>query len=42
VRDKVLWVGESVSTNRTTVAAFVKELGAQVADGVQNAGLLRK
>lgn len=42
VQDKVLWVGESVSTNSSTVAAFVKELGAQVADGVQNAGLLRK
>jgi NaMN:DMB phosphoribosyltransferase len=42
VQDKVLWVGESVSTNTTTVAAFVKALGAQVAVGVQNAGLLRK
>jgi hypothetical protein len=42
VQDKVLWVGESVSTNTTTVAAFVKELSAQAADGVQNAGLLRK
>jgi hypothetical protein len=42
VQDQVLWVGESVSTNRTTVAAFVKELSAQVADGVQNAGLLGK
>ncbi len=41
-QDKVLWVGESVSTNTTTVAAFVKELGAQAADGVQNAGLLRR
>jgi hypothetical protein len=42
VQDKVVWVGETVKTNRTTVAAFVKELSAQVADGVQNAGLLRK
>jgi hypothetical protein len=42
VQDKVLWVGESVSTNTTTVDAFVKELAAQVADGVQKAGLLRK
>jgi hypothetical protein len=42
VQDKVLWVGESVSTNATTADSFVKELGAQAADGVQNAGLLRK
>jgi hypothetical protein len=42
VQDKVLWVGESVSTNTTTVAAFVRELGAQAVDGVQNAGLLGK
>ncbi len=41
VQDKVLWVGESVTTNTTTVEAFVKELGAQAADGVQKAGLLR-
>jgi hypothetical protein len=42
VQDKMLWVGESVSTNTTTVDAFVKELGAQAADGVQRAGLLSK
>ena len=42
VQDKVLWVGESVSTNTTTVAAFVKELSAQAADGVKKAGLLGK
>jgi len=42
VQDKMLWVGESVSTNTTTVDAFVKELGAQAADGVERAGLLRK
>jgi len=42
VQDKVLWVGEKVSTNTTTVASFVKELGAQAADGVQKAGLLGK
>ena len=42
VQDKALWVGESMSTNTTTVDAFVKELGAQAADGVQRAGLLRK
>jgi hypothetical protein len=41
-QDKVLWIGESVSTNTTTVDAFVKELSAQAADGVQSAGLLRK
>ena len=42
VQDKVLWVGESVRTNTTTVTAFVKELSAQAADGVQKAGLLGK
>jgi len=42
VQDKVLWVGESVSTNTTTVAAFVKELSAQATDGVKKAGLLGK
>jgi hypothetical protein len=42
VLDKVLWIGESVSTNTTTVEAFVKGLSAQTAEGVQNAGLLRK
>ena len=42
VQDKVLWVGESVSTITTTVDALVKELGAQAVNGVQNAGLLRK
>jgi hypothetical protein len=41
-QDKVLWVGETVSTNTTTVTAFVKELGAQAVDGVQKAGLLGK
>jgi hypothetical protein len=41
-QDKVLWIGESVSTNTTTVESFVKELSAQAAAGVQNAGLLRK
>jgi hypothetical protein len=41
-QDKVLWIGENVSTNTTTVESFVKGLSAQVADGVQNAGLLRK
>jgi hypothetical protein len=41
-QDKVLWIGESVSTNTTTTAAFVKELAAQAADGVEKAGLLRK
>jgi hypothetical protein len=29
-------------TNTTTVDAFVKEFGAQTADALQNAGLLRK
>jgi hypothetical protein len=42
VQDKMLWVGESVSTNTTTVHAFVKELGAQAADSIQKAGLLGK
>ena len=42
VRDKVLWVGESVATNHTTVDAFVRELGARAADAVQSAGLLGK
>jgi hypothetical protein len=42
VQDKMLWVGESVSTNTTTAGAFVKELGSQAADGVQKAGLLSK
>ena len=42
VQDKVLWVGESVRTNTTTVTAFVRELSAQAADGVQKAGLLGK
>ena len=42
VQDKVLWVGESVRTNTTTVTAFVKKLSAQAADGVQKAGLLGK
>lgn len=39
-QDKVLWVGESVSTNTTTVDAFVKDLAAQAAESVQRAGLL--
>jgi hypothetical protein len=42
LQDKVLWVGENVSTNTTSVTAFVKELSAQAADGVQRAGLLGK
>jgi hypothetical protein len=42
VQDKMLWVGESVSTNTTSVDAFVKELGAQAVDSVQKAGLLGK
>jgi hypothetical protein len=42
VQDKMLWVGESVSTNTMTVHAFVKELGAQAADSIQKAGLLGK
>jgi hypothetical protein len=42
VQDRMLWVGKSLSTNTTTVDAFVKELGAQAADGVQRAGLLGK
>jgi hypothetical protein len=42
VQDKLLWVGESVAMNDTTADAFVKGLGARVADAVQNAGLLRK
>ena len=42
VQDRLLWAGESVATNDTTVAAFVKRLGAKTADAVQNAGLLGK
>lgn len=42
VQDKLLWVGESVATNNTTVDAFLKGLGAKTADAVQNAGLLGK
>ena len=42
VQDKLLWVGESVATNDTTVDAFLKGLGAKTADAVQNAGLLGK
>jgi hypothetical protein len=41
VRDKLLWVGESVAMNHTTVGAFIRELGAKTADAVQSAGLLR-
>jgi hypothetical protein len=41
VDDKVLWVGESVRTNGITVRAFVEQLAAHAAEGVQNAGLLR-
>jgi hypothetical protein len=41
-QDKVLWVGESVSTNTTSVTTFVKELSAQAADGIHRAGLIGK
>jgi len=41
VQDKLLWVGESVAMNHTTVGAFIRELGAKTADAVQSAGLLR-
>ena len=42
VQNKLLWAGESVATNDTTVDAFVKGLGAKAAEAVQHAGLLGK
>ena len=41
VQDNLLWVGDSVAMNHTTVGAFVRELGAKTADAVQSAGLLK-
>jgi hypothetical protein len=41
-QDKLLWAGESVTTNPTKLDTFIKELSAKAAEEMQKAGLLRK